>query len=406
MSIQLKPHQKEAIKQLETGKILCGGVGTGKSLTSIAYWWTVVCGGQIRVNGKGDWAKPKRRVDLYILTTAKKRNELDWEGELVKLGLYKGSEGVLDGLTVVVDSWNNIRKYEGVRGAFFILDEQRLVGSGAWVKSFYKIAQKNDWILLSATPGDTWMDYIPVFVANGFYKNKSEFVERHCIYNRFSKYPKVDRFVATKRLYHLRDMLLVDMPYERTTTRNKQRIFVEFDRDLYRQILKTRQDPVTGEPFKNSSALMAAIRRANNSHVSRLEETRKILANHPRVIIFYNYDFELEILRTLRDSYEVYEFNGHKHDPVPTSESWVYLVQYKAGSEGWNCTSTDTMIMYSLNYAHRMMEQAYGRIDRLNTQYSILNYYLLMASSSLDLGIWEAIQRKRTFSESAFLARL
>lgn len=406
MSIQLKPHQKEAIEQLETGKILCGGVGTGKSLTSIAYWWTVVCGGKLRVNGKGDWAKPERRVDLYILTTAKKRNELDWEGELVKLGLSKGSEGVLDGLTVVVDSWNNIRKYEGVRGAFFILDEQRLVGAGAWVKSFYKIAQKNDWILLSATPGDTWMDYIPVFVANGFYKNKSEFVERHCIYNRFSKYPKVDRFVATKRLYRLRDMLLVDMPYERTTTRNKQRIFVEFDRDLYRQILKTRQDPVTGEPFKNSSALMAAIRRANNSHVSRLEETRKILANHPRVIIFYNYDFELEILRTLRDSHEVYEFNGHKHDPVPTSETWVYLVQYKAGSEGWNCTSTDTMIMYSLNYAHRMMEQAYGRIDRLNTQYSILNYYLLMASSSLDLGIWEAIQRKRTFSESAFLARL
>ena len=406
MSIQLKPHQKEAIKQLETGKILCGGVGTGKSLTSIAYWWTVVCGGQLRVNGKGDWVKPERRVDLYILTTAKKRNELDWEGELVKLGLSKGSEGVLDGLTVVVDSWNNIRKYEGVRGAFFILDEQRLVGSGAWVKSFYKIAQKNDWILLSATPGDTWMDYIPVFVANGFYKNKSEFVERHCIYNRFSKYPKVDRFVATKRLYRLRDMLLVDMPYERTTTRNKQRIFVEFDRNLYRQILKTRQDPVTGEPFKNSSALMAAIRRANNSHTSRLEETRKILANHPRVIIFYNYDFELEILRTLKDSHEVYEFNGHKHDPVPTTESWVYLVQYKAGSEGWNCTSTDTMIMYSLNYAHRMMEQAYGRIDRLNTPYSILNYYLLMASSSLDLGIWEAIQRKRTFSESAFLARL
>lgn len=404
--MKLRPHQLQAVERLETGKILCGGVGTGKSLTAIAYWWTEVCGATQKINGKGEWSKPITPVDLVIITTARKRDELDWQEELVKFAVYPGVEGGVEGLTITVDSWNNIAKYEGLRSCFFVFDEQRLVGSGAWVRSFYKIARKNDWILLSGTPGDTWMDYIPVFVANGYYANKTEFIDRHCIYNRFSKYPKVDRYVNTKRLEKLRELLLVDMPYERTTQRIRHKAQVDFDREAYKSLLKNRCDPETGEPFKNSSALMAALRRTVNTHPSRLAKVREVLSNSDRTIIFYNFDYELEILRGLSSDFLVAEWNGHKHEPVPNSDRWVYLVQYAAGAEAWNCVETDTMIMYSLTYSHRVMEQAEGRIDRLTTAYSDLHYYKLVSSSSLDLGIWEALRRKKTFSESAFVAKL
>lgn len=410
MGISLGPHQLKAIDELDSGKVLIGGVGTGKSMTALAYWWTVVCGGELRINGRDSWEKPVKKVDLYVITTARKRNSLDWTKELAQIGLSEGPEGGLEGLTVTIESWNNIKKFESVRGAFFVFDEQRLVGSGAWVKSFYKIANRNRWILLSATPADTWMDLIPVFVANGFYKNKSEFVERHCIYSRWSKFPKVDKFVGIKRLEQLRDLIYVDMPYTRHTSRHRERIFVDFDRECYRNVMKTRQNPETGEPFANNSAFLSYLRRVSNTSEERFEVAKRLVLEHRKVIIFYNFDYELDLLRTLQESlgpeFELAEWNGHLHQEVPEGDNWVYLVQYTAGSEAWNCITSDTIVFYSLNYSHRIMEQSEGRIDRLNSPYIDLFYYRLMSSSPLDLGIWEALKRKKTFSEARFVAKL
>ena len=410
MGISLGPHQLKAIDELDSGKVLIGGVGTGKSMTALAYWWTVVCGGELRINRRDSWEKPVKKVDLYVITTARKRNSLDWTKELAQIGLSEGPEGGLEGLTVTIESWNNIKKFESVRGAFFVFDEQRLVGSGAWVKSFYKIANRNRWILLSATPADTWMDLIPVFVANGFYKNKSEFVERHCIYSRWSKFPKVDKFVGIKRLEQLRDLIYVDMPYTRHTSRHRERIFVDFDRECYRNVMKTRQNPETGEPFANNSAFLSYLRRVSNTSEERFEVAKRLVLEHRKVIIFYNFDYELDLLRTLQESlgpeFELAEWNGHLHQEVPEGDNWVYLVQYTAGSEAWNCITSDTIVFYSLNYSHRIMEQSEGRIDRLNSPYIDLFYYRLMSSSPLDLGIWEALKRKKTFSEARFVAKL
>lgn len=390
----LYPHQKPAIEQLGNGKILCGGVGSGKSITALAYWWSKVCKG-----GLDPWAPVQREIPLYIITTALKRDSLEWIGDLSYFAKSETHK-------VTVDSWNNIQKYESVQNAFFIFDEQRLVGSGAWVKSFYKIAKLNRWILLSATPGDTWMDYIPVFVANGFYRNKTEFSERHVIYKRFSKFPQVDKFVGTKRLEALRKQLLVDMPFKRSTERHRDRVHVNYDRALYRDALKFRKDPWTGEPFKNSTALAYALRKASNDPFWRIPACREILAKHGKGIIFYNFDYELEALRELSDEYVVAERNGHKHEDVPTGDKWVYLVQYMSGAEAWNCTTTDCMIFYSLTYSYRTMEQAEGRIDRLNTPFKDLYYYILTSNSNLDLAIWEARTRKKVFSESAFTKRI
>ena len=397
MGISLYKHQQDAIKKMRNGCILCGDVGSGKSRTGLAYYF-IQQGGKLEPYEKMN--NPKR---LYIITTARKRDEQEWEGELVPF-LLSPSQNEYD-FDVVIDSWNNIKKYIEVKDAFFIFDEQRVVGSGAWVKAFYKITKSNEWILLSATPGDTWMDYIPVFVANGFYKNRTAFINEHVIYDYRMKFPKVDRYINTGRLLRLRNRILVDMEFERSTIIHHEDVFVDYDSRAYKDLFKYRWNNEKGEPIENASELCYEARKIVNSHSSRLNMVYNIAIEKNKVIIFYNFDYELELLHQLFDEsiFTVAEWNGHKHQPVPESTHWVYFVQYTAGSEAWNCITTDTIIFFSQNYSYKVMKQASGRINRLNTPYKDLYYYHLKSRSGIDVAISKALKSKKKFNETRFV---
>ena len=399
--ISLFDYQLDAVNRMRNGCILCGGVGSGKSRTSLAYYYKEQGG----VLGTKNYVRMKNPKDLYIITTARKRDTLEWEGELSyfllstnpKVNGYKNR--------VIVDSWNNIQKYKNVTDSFFIFDEQRVVGSGVWVKSFLKITKSNDWILLSATPGDTWQDYIPVFIANGFYRNRTEFCNEHIIYSRFSKFPKIDRYINTGRLIRLRDRILVDMDFKRKTVAHHEDIIVQYDISKYKETMRNRWDPYNNEPIANASGLCYVLRKIVNSDESRQIALMDILESRPRVIVFYNFDYELDILMNLAygKGIEVAQWNGHKHQPIPDSDKWVYLVQYNAGAEGWNCIKTDTIVFYSQNYSYKVMQQSAGRIDRLNTPYIDLYYYHLKSRSSIDLAISKALRDKKKFNETRWV---
>ena len=405
MGLTLRDYQLDAIKKMRNGCILNGGVGSGKSLTSLSYYY-LKNGGDISFLKGGEYVPmndpPK---DLYIITTAHKRDTLEWEGELSPFLLSTRKDICMYDMNIVVDSWNNIQKYKDVKGAFFIFDEQRVVGSGAWVKAFLKIVKLNEWILLSATPGDTWSDYIPVFIANGFYKNKTEFIQEHVIYARFSKYPKIDRYTGTGKLLRLRRSILIDMNFDRETVQHHEDIYVKYDVSLYKDIMKRRWDIWKDEPITNASGLCYALRKIVNIHESRSDQLLEIFKKHKRIIVFYNFDYELDILRKLNygKNVKVAEWNGHKHDEVPTTKSWVYLVQYTAGAEGWNCITTDTIVFFSQNYSYKIMIQSAGRIDRMNTPFKDLYYYHLKTRSGIDLAIAKAIKLKKKFNESDFV---
>lgn len=403
MAIELRDYQIDAVNRLKTGSILCGGVGSGKSRTALAYYYKEQ-GGRL---DKEKYVEMKKPRDLYIITTAKKRDSKEWEAEMLPFLISTNPKVAIYKHKVVVDSWNNIGKYKNVYGAFFIFDEQRVVGSGAWVKAFLNIARKNKWILLSATPGDTWSDYIPVFVANGFYKNKTEFAREHIIYSRFAKFPKIDRYVEQGRLMRYRDSILVNMDFERETISHHEDVYVRYNVSMYKDAGKLRWDPFKNEPITNAAGLCYVWRKIVNSDISRQLALLQIFEDHPKLIVFYNFDYELDILRGLYygEDVEVAEWNGHNHNPVPTGDSWVYLVQYSAGAEGWNCITTDTIVFYSQNYSYKIMEQAGGRIDRINTPYKDLYYYHLKSRSGIDLAITRALTDKRNFSESRYLKK-
>lgn len=403
--MELRDYQLDAINKMKNGCILNGGVGSGKSLTALSYYYLQNEGSVDFLTG-GDYIPMDcTPMDLYIITTARKRDTFEWEGEMSHFLLSTHDECSIYNNKVVVDSWNNIQKYKDVTNAFFIFDEQRVVGSGAWVKAFLTITKKNKWILLSATPGDTWSDYIPVFIANGFYKNKTEFMREHAVFSRFSKFPKVEKYIGTGRLIRQRRDILVDMKFERKTIQHHCDIYVTYDSTQYKDVMKRRWDIWNDEPIVNASGLCYALRKIVNTHDSRSTKLLELFETHKKIIVFYNFDYELDVLKSLYygEGVIVAEWNGHKHEPTPTGNKWVYLVQYTAGAEGWNCITTDTIIFYSLNYSYKIMHQSAGRIDRLNTPYTDLYYYYMKTRSGIDLAIERALNEKRKFNESSFI---
>ena len=404
-NVELYPHQIDAIRRMHNGCILCGGVGTGKSRTSLAYAYLKELGGKLKVNGEGHWTKPTIQKDLYIITTAKKRDSLEWEEELLPFGLSVDPKLSAGHIKVVIDSWNNIQKYKKVYGAMFIFDEQRVVGKGAWVKAFLKIARANHWILLTATAGDTWQDYIPVFIANGFYKNRSDFNMQHVIFKPYMKYPVIDRYVNQSILLRHRKDIMVIMKFDKKIEKRNHSVICKYDKIKYRRVFKDRWDIYDNCPIEETGKLCYLLRRVTNEDPSRLEEVRRLMIENPKSIIFYNFTPELRLLRKIANDlgYDIGEWNGEVHSEVPTSERWVYLCQYTAAAEGWNNTTTNVIIFYSQNYSYKTMVQAAGRIDRLNTPFKELHYYYLKSHSPIDLAISRSLSQKQNFNEKVFI---
>lgn len=411
--MELMPHQKDAIEKLHSGSILCGGVGTGKSCTALGYFYNKECFGDI--SRKIPIKYPK---DLYIITTARKRDTGEWDYECAQYGICTDHNLNPGGLHMTIDSWNNIKKYTNVKDAFFIFDEQRVVGKGAWVTSFLKIAKQNHWILLSATPGDTWTDYIPVFIANGYYHNRTEFMRRHVVFDSYVKFPKIKSYLDTQTLSKIRSEVVVYMSYKKAAKKHESSFILPYDKVKYDKVVKNRWNPYKNEPIRNASEYFSVLRRIINttsdkpgalSHLMTFGNIMDNLGHIPKkAIIFYNFDYELkELVEYAETNHVLYsQWNGHKHEPVPTGDEWIYLVQYTSGCEGWNCVETDTIIFYSLNYSCKVMTQAAGRIDRLNTKYDDLYYYYFKTDSQIDKSIQTCLEKKWVFNESAFAKEL
>ena len=392
--MQFDECQRKAVNRLKSGSILVGGTGSGKSRTALVYFFSKECGGKI----VDTFEEVKKRIPLYIITTAAKRDKKEWEEELKEFPISQ----------VTIDSWNNIKKYVYIKDSFFIFDEQRVVGSGAWSKSFIKITKSNNWILLSATPGDTWSDYIPVFIANGFYKNRTEFYRRHVIFSRYTNFPKIERYVEENHLEELKRSILIEMPVQRKTVPHRINIITNYDEILYKNMARDRWDFINDKPIENASQYVQLQRRIVNGDINRITRLKEILEIHKRIIVFYNFDYERDsILKLIKDmKIDHGELNGHIHSDIPENDRWIYIVQYTSGSEGWNCINTNVIVFFSLSYSYRMMHQAAGRIDRRNTPYKDLYYYYLYTKSSIDHAILKSLKEKKQFNEKKYYEKM
>ena len=397
MNIQLTDYQIDAVEKMHNGCILRGGTGSGKTLTSLIYVFEKILKGSSPLYPGHKYQKSNLKIPVYVITTPKKRDSCDWTREAAMVPL----------ILTDIDSWNNIKKYEHIKNAMFIFDESKVIGYGAWTQSFLKITKNNAWILLSATPGDTWLEYMPVFLANGFYKNKTEFEREHVMWSRFSKYPKVERYFNVPRLIRNRNSIIVDMYDQRATTQHHKDVICDFDQNHYNTMAQRRWNIFDNKPIRDISQLCYLLRRLINSDESRVKALVPIYARHKKVIIFYNFNYELDLLREWCNSNKIVysEWNGHNHDDIPNTKFWVYLCQYTAAKEAWNCIDTDCIVFYSQTYSYKALIQSAGRIDRMNTTFMHLYYYHLISIAPIELAIQTSLESKETFNEKRWVAK-
>lgn len=376
--IVLDEKQEKALAELKpSGSILVGATGSGKSIVGL------------------EWYRRKRStLPLLVITTAKKKDSNEWIEEAAKLDIHN----------IEVVSWNTIQKYVSINNHVVIFDEHRAIGYGEWAKSFIAIAKNNDWIILTATPGDDWMDFAAVFIAEGFYRNRTAFLNAHVEWNPWVRYPKVLKWHNVWQLIEYRNLITTTLDYQRSALLHTFNIVTEYDKEAYTRALKTRWNPFNDEPIRNAAELCYCLRRISNETTSKLDILGEIFDAKKKLILFYNFKYELEMIRTWCSKNEILlrEWNGEKHQDLPNGKSWIYAVQFIAGSEAWNCTSTDTLVFFSQNYSYRLMAQAAGRIDRRNTPYEHLYYYRLFTNSTIDNAINEALERKGKFNERLF----
>lgn len=396
MIVPLYKTQYQVIPKIKNGNVIVGGTGVGKSRTSLAYY-CYKNGGMLEDCGINisNFLKRKEKKKLIVITIAKKRNDMDWEKEALPFGIVG---------ELIVDSWNNIKKYKDFENCFFIFDEQKTVTYGTWSKTFIKICKKNEWIMLSATPGDKWIDYMAIFIANGIYKNQTHFEYEHVVFDRMSKYKNILRYINTDVLEKHRNKIFIFMKASSERTKYKKYIEHDYDMISYNLVNEKRWNIFKEKPIKDAGELCYTSRKVVNMSKTKLYIIDKIIKEKKKVIIFYNYNYELEILEQfLNDNKIKYsQYNGIKHEKIPTGESWAYLVNYSAGAEAWNCIDTNTIIFYSLNYAYRVMKQSAGRIDRSNSPYMELHYYYLITNSKIDKAILKALKNKKKFNELSF----
>jgi superfamily II DNA or RNA helicase len=181
---------------------------------------------------------------------------------------------------------------------------------------------------------------------------------------------------------------------------------VPFDRELLNSILIKRWDIYDHCPIQNIARVCYLMRKVVNSDPRRADTVKELMKKHPRAIIFYNFDYERDLLLAIGADLNIptAEWSGHKHEQIPETEEWLYIVQYTAGAEGWNCIETNVIIFYSQNYSYKATVQAAGRIDRLNTPYTDLYYYYLRSTSVIDLAIQKAYNNKKDFNEHRFMS--
>lgn len=376
MAVTFKDYQKRAINQMHNGCILCGGVGAGKSLTSLGYIDKVYPSGTV-----------------YIITPARKRNTGEWFDDIRK--------NDMDETRFVVDSWNNLSKYKDVKDAFFLFDEQKVSGKGTWAKSLIRIAKSNQWILLSATPGDTYDDYATVLIANGFVRNRTTWYDEYCVTKSQPFFHIVDH-----KNKDVIDMMIrrifIKMDYQSDKKRIERVIPIQArSAGEEKEILMTHKAPGAQMPFTTFAAAIAYVRMNCYDKSKKTEALRKIIEKHKKIIVFYNFLSEkLEIERAAIDANVTINFyNGQRHDPIPDTDEWVYGVQYNSGAEAWNCITTNAMVFYSPNYSYKTMEQAHGRIDRVNSPYECLYYYMLLNELNIDNKVMNALSSKKDFNE-------
>lgn len=164
---------------------------------------------------------------------------------------------------------------------------------------------------------------------------------------------------------------------------------------------------VYGKEYVAANVLveLTASRQLCNSKDKQQAFIDLINSINDRVVVFYNFDSELDTLKTLVKDRPIAEVNGHTNTEqiYHDNDNCVLFVQYQAGARGLNLQDGNKIIYYSLTLSSDLFEQSKKRIHRIGTKYPCF-YWILQTKDSVEESIYKSLNRQEDYNEELFKA--
>lgn len=127
-----------------------------------------------------------------------------------------------------------------------------------------------------------------------------------------------------------------------------------------------------------------------------------------RLIVFYNYNAELEALKRICDTLKrpYSQVNGQVKDlyAYENENNSITLIQYQAGAKGLNLQKANKIIYFTLTDKCEDWMQSQKRIHRIGQDKTCF-YYILMCKGSIEEDVYSALQRGTDFTDELFLEK-
>ena len=122
-----------------------------------------------------------------------------------------------------------------------------------------------------------------------------------------------------------------------------------------------------------------------------------------RVIIFYNFNTELEVLRKVLFDRPISIVNGQVKDlkEYENNDNSVTLIQYQAGAMGLNLQKANRIIYFSLPERSELFEQSKARICRIGQEKQCY-YHIMMCHKSVEEKIYECLLMRKDYTDELF----
>ena len=427
--MRLFDYQQQIVdEKYEDSKALFMQMGTGKTFVSMAFF------------------EKSERAKLLVVCLATKVD--DWNRDLTdELGLdevvslnkgtKKNRELMEDAQYLVISfesSWRLDKELVAWvdDDTYIIVDESHKIKnpSSKVGKFMRKLGAKTDYkTILTGTPqSNGYIDYYNQFHFLGYLDmNQTNFKKRYAITQMmqygagpifqeiigYRNTEELDEMIHNHSVFYDRKLDDEELPDEipvyfpsypkyRKISNDKVYEFKDGTLEIY--------DTLGAGVMLQRQLASGYISKGGNTEVldkSKLDWMRDFLEGYDeRVVVFYNYNAELEQLKQLLERLDrpYSEYNGHRKDLRAFQESseGVVLANYGSASTGINdFVIASTMVMYSLTTSYIDFEQAKKRIDRIGQTKKPLFYFLIM-KGTIDARVYHSLQEGKDFDERMY----
>ena len=189
---------------------------------------------------------------------------------------------------------------------------------------------------------------------------------------------------------------------EKTFIKEYSTVSSDYKKFMKDRIIKIDDKELTGDSTLSKRLYARMLCSAySKDKISRLIDL--VNSTSDRVIIFYNFNTELEALRKVLFDRTISIVNGQVKDlkAYENNDNSVTLIQYQAGAMGLNLQMANRIIYFSLPERSELFEQSKARICRIGQEKQCY-YHIMMCHKSVEEKIYECLLMRKDYTDELF----